>query len=160
MLTREEEFRVPSHLLEEFTAYVETYLKTQRTNLPIIRKQDMYATYEEATREDLLEEVKRLVALSNENAALSKSHMDADGLINTRAATHGSYHHQAALAASLKRFLRAEPHYDKLLLQHQEALDMIMTKISRIIWGNPNHRDHWDDIAGYATLASRECLKP
>ena len=33
-----------------------------------------------------------------------------------------------------------------------EALDMIAHKIARILNGDPNHHDHWHDIAGYATL--------
>ncbi|WP_257617167.1 hypothetical protein [Campylobacter pinnipediorum] len=33
---------------------------------------------------------------------------------------------------------------------------MIAHKIARILAGNPNYKDHWDDIAGYATLVSKE----
>lgn len=35
-----------------------------------------------------------------------------------------------------------------------EALDMIATKMSRIMAGDPTYRDNWDDIAGYARLVS------
>lgn len=35
-----------------------------------------------------------------------------------------------------------------------QALDMIATKISRIVHGNPNHLDSWVDIAGYAQLVA------
>jgi hypothetical protein len=35
-----------------------------------------------------------------------------------------------------------------------EALEMIAHKIGRILSGDPNHQDHWDDIAGYAKLVS------
>ena len=35
-----------------------------------------------------------------------------------------------------------------------EALDMIATKIARILNGNPDHVDSWIDIAGYATLVA------
>ena len=34
------------------------------------------------------------------------------------------------------------------------ALDMIAVKISRILSGNPSHKDSWVDIAGYAKLIS------
>lgn len=34
-----------------------------------------------------------------------------------------------------------------------EALEMILAKIARIVSGDPNHADHWVDIAGYAALA-------
>ncbi len=36
---------------------------------------------------------------------------------------------------------------------------MIAHKIGRIVSGNPNVQDHWDDIAGYAKLASNEIAK-
>jgi hypothetical protein len=35
-----------------------------------------------------------------------------------------------------------------------QALDMIVTKIGRILTGNPSHLDSWIDIAGYAKLVS------
>jgi hypothetical protein len=34
----------------------------------------------------------------------------------------------------------------------REALHMIAHKMGRIATGNPNIKDHWADIAGYATL--------
>lgn len=33
-----------------------------------------------------------------------------------------------------------------------EALDLMATKQSRIVSGDPTFADHWDDIAGYARL--------
>ena len=33
---------------------------------------------------------------------------------------------------------------------------MIAHKIGRILAGDPNHIDHWLDIAGYATLVAKE----
>jgi hypothetical protein len=38
----------------------------------------------------------------------------------------------------------------------REAMHMIMLKIARIISGDNNTHDHWDDIAGYAKLASAD----
>lgn len=35
-----------------------------------------------------------------------------------------------------------------------EALDLIATKMARIVNGNPNIVDHWRDIAGYAVLVA------
>jgi hypothetical protein len=35
-----------------------------------------------------------------------------------------------------------------------EALDMIFSKIARIVIGDPNHTDSWIDIAGYAKLVA------
>jgi hypothetical protein len=36
---------------------------------------------------------------------------------------------------------------------------MIAHKIGRIIAGDPDFRDHWDDLAGYATLIAQKCTK-
>jgi hypothetical protein len=40
--------------------------------------------------------------------------------------------------------------------QQIEALEMIAHKIGRIIAGDPDFDDHWDDIAGYAKIANKE----
>ena len=34
----------------------------------------------------------------------------------------------------------------------RESIHMILVKLSRILYGKHDHVDHWDDIAGYATL--------
>jgi hypothetical protein len=36
----------------------------------------------------------------------------------------------------------------------QESLDMIVTKMARILIGDPYHHDSWIDIAGYAMLVA------
>lgn len=36
----------------------------------------------------------------------------------------------------------------------QEALEMIAHKIGRILNGDPNYKDSWTDIAGYAQLVA------
>jgi hypothetical protein len=36
----------------------------------------------------------------------------------------------------------------------REALDMICSKMARIMNGDPNYVDSWEDIAGYATLVA------
>jgi len=41
--------------------------------------------------------------------------------------------------------------------EHSLALHMIYVKIARILSGQASHRDHWDDIAGYAKLGSEAC---
>jgi len=36
-------------------------------------------------------------------------------------------------------------------------LDSMASKFGRLGSGDPHFRDHWDDVAGYATLASSQC---
>lgn len=37
----------------------------------------------------------------------------------------------------------------------KEALEMIQHKVARILNGNPEVKDHWTDIIGYATLVEK-----
>ena len=77
-----------------------------------------------------------------------------DELLNDRGKTHGDFSEHARITQELKEKVREEPGWIKLTDCQCEAIDMIFHKIGRILAGNPNHRDHWDDIAGYARLIS------
>lgn len=77
-----------------------------------------------------------------------------EALLNGRQKTHGEFADHARATCAMKAILRDEG-YLELPPIHREALDMIVHKIGRILSGNPNHHDHWDDIAGYAKLVSQ-----
>lgn len=79
-------------------------------------------------------------------------------LLSERAKTHGSFEVHARVTQTLKTYLCNEGIYGKCNARQCEAMDMILHKIGRIIAGNPNFKDHWDDIAGYARLASDSCV--
>lgn len=77
-------------------------------------------------------------------------------ILNERGVIYGSFRDNARLAQALKRAM-AEQAQDlgKTFADDQwEALEMISTKISRIVTGDPESVDQWDDIAGYATLVA------
>jgi hypothetical protein len=75
-------------------------------------------------------------------------------LTKERRKTHGEWADTARIANLLKQVLHGE--IDRLDAElgaaRTEALGQIMFKIARIISGDPNHADHWLDIAGYALL--------
>lgn len=79
-------------------------------------------------------------------------------LLKGRQATHGDFRHSAFTSQFLKGGIRAGNGMSLTLLTdtQREALDMIVHKIGRIIAGNPDEADHWDDIAGYATLVANQ----
>lgn len=85
-----------------------------------------------------------------------KTEMATEDILNERQKTHGEFKTAAAIMQSLKEVMRRQPSYNGLSAAHREALEMIQHKVARILNGNANHKDHWDDIAGYATLAARE----
>lgn len=74
-------------------------------------------------------------------------------LIEDRGRTHGNFASNAYASQSIKDVLRSANGWSALSLRQKEALEMIALEMSRIVSGNPNEPDHWDDIAGYARLA-------
>lgn len=81
---------------------------------------------------------------------------NVNDILAEREKTHGSFEANARISSVLKDCLRtAAMHNDVTLREvHWEALDMICLKLSRILSGKKNEPDHWDDIAGYATLVA------
>lgn len=79
----------------------------------------------------------------------------SEKLLKTRNLSHGDWHTQSSLAQSLKDLMRGGAQWPYLTTSQKDALEMIAVKISRILTGDPNHKDHWNDIKGYAELGSQ-----
>ena len=77
-------------------------------------------------------------------------------VLNARGQDYGKFRDSAALTQGIKRLLADHAaRHNKLFADDQwEALEMIVTKIARIVNGSPDKVDHWVDIAGYATLVA------
>jgi len=86
----------------------------------------------------------------------AKSAQEVDAILNARASTYGSFINVALFAQDMKEVIRSALDEQNVTLQadHQEALDMIASKIARIITGDSHYIDSWLDIAGYATLVA------
>jgi hypothetical protein len=80
---------------------------------------------------------------------------DRDPLLVEREKTHGSFRTNAEFSQRLKTVFETGGQH--LSSVHKEALDMIALKLSRILSGQANFKDHWADIAGYAKLAEEAC---
>lgn len=85
--------------------------------------------------------------------------MDINQTLADRGKTHGDFHEQAEFTGVLSELLRSRDNWRRLTYGQKHALEMIAVKIGRILIGNPHHADSWHDIAGYATLAERECTE-
>ena len=79
-----------------------------------------------------------------------------DRLIRDRATTHGDFTDVSRVAQDIKSIMTSSKGWPKLRSAQRESLEVIATKIGRILGGDPTHKDHWDDIAGYAELVARE----
>lgn len=77
---------------------------------------------------------------------------DVMQVIDQRQHTHGEFTVQGTWAQELKHLMRDTPNFSSLPGHQQEALEMIATKISRILHGDTAHVDTWADIGGYALL--------
>lgn len=85
-----------------------------------------------------------------------------DKLLKERGKTHGAYADHARATQRLKAVIHDELARRKARKQRDlsavqlETLDMLMHKTGRVLAGEPDTHDHWDDMAGYSTLASKD----
>ena len=85
-------------------------------------------------------------------ATTQESQMDINVSLSKKEKTHCIYKETANLSQSLKDVMRSGRNWQNLNDQQKESLECIAMKLARLLNGNQNHRDHWDDVAGYATL--------
>jgi len=79
-----------------------------------------------------------------------------DKTLEDRANYYGeSFEKQAFIAQSIKNLMHNAPQWGAMGKDKREAMDMIATKLSRLLYGNPNHLDSWHDIIGYARLIEK-----
>jgi hypothetical protein len=80
--------------------------------------------------------------------------MNIDDILRERETRYGDFLDHACITQGIKLAIFRAADLDKLKCDHKEALEMIAHKIGRIINGDPEYADNWDDIAGYAKLVS------
>lgn len=78
-----------------------------------------------------------------------------------RGSVYGPFLHNAIVAQSIKAALRNIPdpdneglRWENLPLDVRESLDLIALKMSRIVTGDGEYLDNWDDIGGYAKIVA------
>jgi predicted transcriptional regulator len=107
----------------------------------------------ETVRQTAAEHTNKVKEMIEDWRAEAEADNDVDTILNERATTYGSFEDVAGCAQEIKNAIRicnnSELDDDQI-----EALDMIASKIARVVNGNPNHIDSWIDIAGYATLVA------
>jgi hypothetical protein len=91
---------------------------------------------------------------SNETPPVAS--VDIDVTLANRGTRYGAFGGQSFVAYTLKNTLRthANKNNKAFSFDQAEALDMICTKLGRIVNGDPDYVDSWVDIAGYAKLVA------
>ena len=91
--------------------------------------------------------------------------MTTQDTLKERQERYGEFTDNARIAQTLKDIMRlstadndGDGGWHTLSPDQKEALDMIQTKISRLLTGNPNYPDNWHDIQGFAKLVENRLL--
>ncbi len=79
--------------------------------------------------------------------------METTELLSERGSTHGDFAENAEVSQALKNIVRNSSQWLEMTPQQQEAVEVVLAKISRIVTGNPYFLDHYRDIIGYTQLA-------
>ena len=77
-------------------------------------------------------------------------------VLDERGARYGKFVDQARIAQQLKNVAHtfAMQQGKTFDVDQAEAIDMILSKLARILNGDPHYADSWIDIAGYAKLVA------
>jgi hypothetical protein len=75
-------------------------------------------------------------------------------LNKNRGGVYGPFLNNAIVAQAIKQALRHPCTKVTLPDDVREALDLIALKMSRIVTGDPEYLDNWDDIGGYVRCVS------
>lgn len=86
----------------------------------------------------------------------ARNAQEIDAILNARASQYGAFISVAAASQQLKGVMHAwlRTNGKNLKADQNEALDMIASKIARIVNGDAEYVDSWVDIAGYAQLVA------
>lgn len=75
-----------------------------------------------------------------------------------RGARYGDFTDHACTAQFIQDVMRETPGWSRLSSVQKQALTVIADKQARILTGDPNYKDNWHDIQGYAKLAEDRCV--
>ena len=85
--------------------------------------------------------------------------MEIAQMLEQRRNQHGDLIIQSGISQNMKDIMRDSWNWDNLQTDQKECLEMVVHKVARILAGDPNFADHWEDVAGYAILVANR-LKP
>lgn len=77
-------------------------------------------------------------------------------ILKERGTRYGDFALHADITQALKSQMAGTANWQKLSNDKREALEMIAHKIGRILNGDPEYKDSWNDISGYAQLVANK----
>jgi hypothetical protein len=102
------------------------------------------------------EDMKELAYKITKGTGRTPPDTNVGAILTKRNTRYGNFIDQARIAQDLKGVMGESLLAQGKLLDNDqiEALEMIFSKLARILNGDPNYADSWIDIAGYATLVA------
>lgn len=97
-------------------------------------------------------------AIKVQSRDLKRAAQGIGATLNERGNRYGLFARHADITQNIKRAMADSPNWDTLTPAHREALEMIAHKVGRILNGDPNYKDSWVDIEGYAHLVSETLI--
>lgn len=95
--------------------------------------------------------------------------MSVEDTLAERGARYGDFTDHALIAQELQTVMYTAmtkdgsgapmPGWVRLSAVQKQALTVIADKIARILSGDPDYKDNWHDIQGYAKLAEDRCVE-
>lgn len=80
---------------------------------------------------------------------------EIDKVLEQRGARYGNFAEHAEITQAIKLAMTNSTNWVSLPVDMCESLEMIAHKIGRILNGDPNYKDSWTDIIGYARLVEQ-----
>lgn len=102
------------------------------------------------------------LSAAQEQTPLLDKYFGVQETLQERGSRYGDFTDNAVISQHLKQVLQHDGHdvregWLRCSAVQREALEMIAQKIARILNGDPNYKDNWHDIQGYARLAEERC---
>lgn len=84
---------------------------------------------------------------------------EIDRILEDRGSRYGDFGVQSQTAQAIREAFQKSQNWDYLPPYMREGLDLVATKISRMLCGDPMYMDNVVDILGYMTLVKTEMEK-
>jgi hypothetical protein len=92
----------------------------------------------------------RLRRTDKVSESMNKTGIEAT--LDERGARYGSYAEKAAIIQQMKESMRAGSSWAGMAPDMKESLEMVVSKVGRIVTGDADYSDSWHDIIGYTKL--------
>lgn len=86
---------------------------------------------------------------------MSNEKLELEKILAERGSNYGDYGVMSDFAQRLKTVIKSQHKFEYMPPEMKESLELMCTKIARIMVGDHNVIDSWQDIAGYADLIAK-----